>query len=180
MDFKNKPRHAFGVDTPRDMLEKLNRELNRITNSSEREDLVDHANNFALTAWHITDWVWRAAFSKNPEGVVKILSPHPDLKSRFLQSKQRSRDLFTEALTQKCSGLAICQDICNGFKHVIASSPPDREAPGATFATATFSGTEKSFPQLIIGSENGEEVEAEKVFNAVIVFWTQFMDEWNL
>lgn len=40
------------------MLAKLERELERIKQTDDRDDLVDHSFNFAVTAWHLADWLW--------------------------------------------------------------------------------------------------------------------------
>src|SRR5262249_27920023 len=43
----------------RDMLEKLRREIDRLAGSIIRQDIVDNGLNAAMTAWHLTDWVWK-------------------------------------------------------------------------------------------------------------------------
>lgn len=49
---------TFDIANSCDMLAKLERELERVTQTDDRDDLVDHTFNFAITAWHMTDWLW--------------------------------------------------------------------------------------------------------------------------
>ena len=48
------------LDNCRDMLRKLERELGRLNAATSRDDQSDHAANFALTAWHLADWVFHS------------------------------------------------------------------------------------------------------------------------
>ena len=50
---------TFALDSSRDMLEKLKREIERLAGSIIRQEVVDHGLNAAITAWHLTDWTWR-------------------------------------------------------------------------------------------------------------------------
>ena len=49
----------LGWSSPFELICKLDRELERIDNSKILDELVDHTMNFALTAYHMTDWVWK-------------------------------------------------------------------------------------------------------------------------
>ena len=49
--------YAFALGTPADLLEKLSREIERFRQDEQNQS--DHAFNFAVTAWHITDWVYK-------------------------------------------------------------------------------------------------------------------------
>ena len=44
----------LAMDSSRDMLEKLRREIERLAGSIIRQEVVDHALNAAMTAWHLT------------------------------------------------------------------------------------------------------------------------------
>ena len=50
------PPETFALDSSRDMLEKLKREIERLAGSIIRQEVVDHGLNAAMTAWHLTDW----------------------------------------------------------------------------------------------------------------------------
>ena len=49
----------LAMQSSRDMLEKLRREIDRLAGSIIRQEIVDHGLNAAMTAWHLTDWAWK-------------------------------------------------------------------------------------------------------------------------
>jgi hypothetical protein len=53
------PPPTFAINSSRDMLEKLKREIERLAGSIIRQEIVDHGVNAAMTAWHLTEWTWR-------------------------------------------------------------------------------------------------------------------------
>src|SRR5262245_23870589 len=53
------PPKTFAMQSSRDVLEKLRREIDRLAGPIIRQDIVDNGLNAAMTAWHLTDWVWR-------------------------------------------------------------------------------------------------------------------------
>jgi hypothetical protein len=50
--------NAFGLQSSRDMLMKLEREMERLASANSQLDVIDHGLNVAMTAWHLVDWVW--------------------------------------------------------------------------------------------------------------------------
>jgi hypothetical protein len=40
------------------MRDKLERELERLASATDRDELVDYGLNAAVTAWHLTEWIW--------------------------------------------------------------------------------------------------------------------------
>ncbi len=174
---------AFGIDTPADMLRKLQRELNRVAEASFiKQDLTDFGLNCALTAWHISDWVWQHRFKDDPEALKTLLSRYPKLLERSNEYG------FKEYLTRQCPELALCQDIANGFKHVAAIPLNTRQAKGAddTTASATtalglygYVADGESY-RLKISSPDGKSCDGVNAFNEVVRFWTQFMAEHGL
>ena len=94
---------STALESPRDMLSKLQRELNRLANASaDHAAVVDHGTNAAWTAWHITDWVWKAKF-KQDEVARKAL------ESEFIDLPSEGRKRFNECLARACPGLALCR-----------------------------------------------------------------------
>src|SRR5258708_34534766 len=53
------PPKTFAINSSRDMLEKLKREIGRLAGSIIRQEIIDHGLNAAMTAWHLTEWTWR-------------------------------------------------------------------------------------------------------------------------
>ena len=197
---RTEARTAFGITTPSDMLAKLKREVNRVADASFLHDeLVDHGNQCAITAWHITDWVWRARFENDTVAQDDLVAPDSNLRKK---GGGKYRDIprwFKEYLTRECPELALCQDIANGFKHVIATIPERRESPGVVNVTASASVApsevfelghsvlgyaglggpgftpEGTMYRLKIEDSHGIRHDAVDVFNRVVAFWNRFL-----
>ena len=94
------PGKTFAIDSSRDMLEKLKREIERLSSSMIRQEVVDHGLNAAMTAWHLTDWTWR-----------EIQDSTPRLRSLTASAGTRIRELkqFQEFVKKDCAELAYCE-----------------------------------------------------------------------
>lgn len=103
--------HVFRMSSARDMLRKLERELRRLKDAGpDRHDRVDAAINFALTAWHITDWIW----------LLHEAEIQKDLEVQSLRE-------FQNRLKKRRRELAVMDIIANAFKHGgTAHVRPDR------------------------------------------------------
>jgi len=96
------------MNSSRDMLEKLRREIDRLAGSIIRQEIVDHGLNAAMTAWHLTDWVWREiqGSTRRPTLTAKAGAPIRELKQ------------FQELVKRNCAELAYCEDIAISTKHL--------------------------------------------------------------
>src|ERR1700741_3727609 len=94
------PPETFALDSSRDMLEKLKREIERLAGSIIRQEVVDHGLNAAMTAWHLTDWTWR-----------EIQDSTPRLRTLTARAGTRVRELkqFQEFVKRNCTELAYCE-----------------------------------------------------------------------
>lgn len=132
------PFPSVALGAPSDMLAKVKRELNRAADASFQPlNLVDHYFNCALTAWHLTDWVWRARFEGNAAHQDELVAPDSPARMRKGAKNGRPPAWFKEHLTGMCEELAYCQDVANGFKHVVAIAPKSRTAPSVVKTTAS-------------------------------------------
>jgi hypothetical protein len=118
--------NVFGMNEPQHMWAKLAWELQHLTTSmSVWEDSgpypepIFRAFNTAVTAWHISDWLWQS----KPE--IRLV-----LKKRFgLSGKETSRGIkkglkrFQDAIAKESRALHICREIANGSKHIRKSQP---------------------------------------------------------
>src|SRR5262245_56502036 len=84
------------------MLEKLKREIERLAGSIIRQEVVDHALNAAMTAWHLTDWTWREIQGSIPR--LRTFTARAGTPIR--ESKQ-----FQEFVKRNCAELAYCEGI---------------------------------------------------------------------
>ncbi len=61
---------VLGWGSPFEMSCKLENEITRMREAKELRDFVEHTMNFALTAYHMIDWVWEAVH-RNAKGTFE-------------------------------------------------------------------------------------------------------------
>jgi hypothetical protein len=105
---------TLAINSSRDMLEKLRREMDRLAGSIIRQEIVDHGLNAAMTAWHLTDWVWREiqGSTRRPTLTASAGAPIRELKQ------------FQELVKRNCAELAYCEGIAISTKHFTFSKLP--------------------------------------------------------
>ena len=105
---------TLAMQSSRDMLEKLRREIDRLAGSIIRQEIVDHGLNAAMTAWHLTDWAWREiqGSSRLPTLSARAGTPIRELKQ------------FQELIKRNCAELAYCEGIAISTKHFAFSKLP--------------------------------------------------------
>ena len=105
---------TLAMQSSRDMLEKLKREIDRLAGSIIRQEIVDHGLNAAMTAWHLTDWAWREiqGSTRLPTLTASAWAPIRDLKQ------------FQELVKRNCAELAYCEGIAISTKHFAFSKLP--------------------------------------------------------
>jgi hypothetical protein len=108
------PPKTFAINSSRDMLEKLKREIERLAGSIIRQEVVDHGLNAAMTAWHLTDWTW------------KEIKDSSRLRSLTARARMQIRELkqFQEFVKRDCPDLAYCEGIAVSTKHFGFSKLP--------------------------------------------------------
>jgi hypothetical protein len=109
------PPKTFAINSSRDMLEKLKREIERFAGSIIRQEVVGHGLNAAMTAWHLTDWTWR-----------EIQGSIPRLRSLTARAGKPIKELkqFQEFVKRNCAELAYCEGIAVSTKHFAFSKLP--------------------------------------------------------
>ena len=90
--------HTFALETCRDVLGKLEWEIDGLEQEQDMPALAFRAFNCAVTAWHLSDWVWKALGGRR--------RAWGDDEENF---KRDCRD--------KCPALAHCWLIANASKH---------------------------------------------------------------
>jgi hypothetical protein len=134
--------------TAADFLEKLDREIARVRGASQTADVIDHATNAAMTAWHLVDWVWHDIDKDKAADPFRLLAKIAGKPVRSLQEFQT----FVRAAS---SDVCYCESIAVSTKHFGSSGPEfssdveqrteeTHDAQNATALTFTFShlGTE--------------------------------------
>jgi hypothetical protein len=169
------------------MLNKLTRELTRIGRATgDRDSLGDHAVNFALTAWHLVDWVW----SEMRKDYALRLSLAKEIGCA---PGEFGRDQFAGWCVKSCPGLEACQVIATATKHVRC----DEEiiVAAGTLSARVSSGEDITYrldeSRLGVGALapapaaercwvakveiGGRQEYAIPIFERVVAFWTQFV-----
>ena len=166
--------HTFRMWSVHDIFRKLGREKSRlekaVSDGSDRADQVDAAINFAITAWHMTEWVWGQHQCK--------------LKKNFGISKLSD---FQDKLRRQCSDLAVCDVIANAAKHggsahKMGSRPDVRTILIAHPFADDAAGVELMAVQAdrkwsLEIKVNGTTRDAIELFSGVFFFWHKFIQK---
>jgi hypothetical protein len=179
---RNTMNYAYDLKTPVDLLHKLRREYTRFV--SGHRNVSDHAFNFAITAWHIVDWVWEIANT-------------PDSGVTLPQVFKNAAD-FGKWIAEQSEEMTVCRDLCHGAKH-FRRRDPSKSVVADTTAQATvilaesivIGGLEsrkkpvKPTPRvdhelLVRRSDTDEWQRADWLFVAVIDFWFEFFEDSGL
>jgi hypothetical protein len=161
---------TFTLDKPRDLLAKARREQARLSDAlrtQDRTSIADSLFNFAVTAYHVQDWLKASASA----------SYSPTQVDAYLQADQ-------------C--LRLCREICTASKHHKLSAAP-KDAKDISFsATGTFVipsldpnnvklelVTSPSFTVRVVAFD-GSRYEASDFAAHVIQAWEQFFTQWGI
>jgi hypothetical protein len=87
------------IDRTEALYRKLERTFHRRPEYGQYQ--VDWVFDFAVTAWHLVDWVAR------------------EPKARDKTSMQAEQ----QRLKNQCPELAVCEQVCNGAKHLVLDNP---------------------------------------------------------
>jgi len=187
------PKQSFDIDGCRTMYRKLEHEFG-LCRSNDREHLSGHLVNFAMTAYHLIEWVW------------EDLEHQPATKNKVaaalgIPTNQFTKNAFVVHVMHACPGMEVCQAIANGTKHVeydgprkvrqvetfVSSGPSHIEAgvtdaenvvliPRATtpMEMTVFSGT----PKVIVDGVKSGDV--REIFDQVLQWWTDFIYGHNI
>jgi hypothetical protein len=147
--------YSFEVKSAFDLFKKLEFEYIGFLNNKCSSF---HAINFALTAWHIIDWLH--------EEEIKY------------KSTSVSFNKFRDEIVEKCGSLKIMRDIANGSKHaVISRYTPEvksSELKLGLFESGLFEEGLFEGDELIIEIENDQKIIFESIASEIIKFWTNF------
>ncbi len=113
------PAKVFDLATPAHVYWKLLWELSNLKRSEASENEPDnsnlesayHAYNFAVTAWHLVDWVWAAADATFREHLSKYFDNVP----------MATKGNLFGAIATRYRAIHVCGQIANGSKHYIAA-----------------------------------------------------------
>ena len=167
--------HVFRMRSVHEIFAKLHREKRRFekagSNNEGRKDQVDAAVNFAITAWHMIDWVWHRR--------------EHELREYFGVSSLRE---FQDEMRRQCPDLAVCDVIANALKHGgTAHTREDRPEietvliaePVAEGAAGVELDAEVADPKWSLNIRvNGRTEDPHAVFYRVFGFWHKFIQRY--
>ena len=157
-------------------LEKLGREIKRLEESEDRDNVIeidfndchDSVFNTAVTGWHVIDWTFQ-----NDPSISDNDKTNKETFGKF--RKDREKD---------CPELSLCGDIANKVKHAEITRPrtsdgrTDMETTGQTFIGMEISekGIRTSVQKCAI-LLNGER--AVDVFIRVFDYWSDYLKSYT-
>ncbi|WP_375787727.1 hypothetical protein ACE10Z_09730 [Bradyrhizobium sp. Pha-3] len=155
----------FGIETPVQLYAKLVQEFD---DACEAPGSGRHAMNFAITAYHLTEWVWKD-FLKEDEAKRRELGIGKSIES------------FKGWIAEKSIWTAQMQDLANGSKHFQAKGLPIHRhvvGPLNTAAFNTLAFNEVTVTLMVdMGELDGRPhfVPATHLFEVVLRFWRDFL-----
>jgi hypothetical protein len=114
--------NVFGMNEPQHMLMKLYTEIQSLTESLSVWTKTDGfpkplfiAWNTAVTAWHITDWLWASR-----QATRDLLSKRYKFEYNEVTQSGRENGLraFQKVICEECRELKACEEIANASKHM--------------------------------------------------------------
>jgi hypothetical protein len=122
--------NVFGMNEPQHMLTKLYIEIQDLSNSlsvwTKSESFprpIFIAWNAAVTAWHITDWLWASKLAAREKISKQFAFTYNE---GSISGREKGLTAFQLAVREACRELHICREICNASKHMrLKSNDPD-------------------------------------------------------
>jgi hypothetical protein len=175
--------NVFGMDHPQHMFTKLAWELNALMDSMsvwKDNEAAPHslfmAFNTAITAWHVTDWLWQ----HRPETRTKLATKFQFVFEETPTGIKRGLEKFQDAVVLHCDELRVCREIATGSKHMRKNKVDPNIKAQAVWAKAV-DGVGLAKPGDLVMSlritHNDKEVDAELAFIEAFGFWEKLMTE---
>jgi len=118
---------VLGWDSPFDIACKLEREMERMQETESLRDFVEHTMNFALTAYHMTDWVWDALQREPADGEVNF---ERDSWTAVIGYKPETLSEVRSWAISQCPELEYCRQL--SFGHLRSRADCNRAARRAS------------------------------------------------
>lgn len=180
--------NIFLFNNCRQMFAKLHWELEQLQNSMKPNDdlggprhVAYAAFNFAVTAWHLTDWSLGEVFEHRLDDIhAALVAPVPSDISKLDIGEKRRR--ITKVLMEKFDCFRLCHDLANGDKHRGLSRPQCAHLSARInwHPVKTSNRLDDLVGFSISISENGNEVDAVDLFEEVAATWQQLLLRWGL
>ena len=164
MTTETKGQKAFELRDARDLIQKLSWEL---TNLFCRERAVIavcqyHAFNCAVTAWHISDWLWHDLSPATKDEIFNTTGV-----------RLKTYDNFRDYIIRESHALRLCHQIANGSKHYLLKNTD------SSVSAKISDGEGNAYGNPII-TEGAIEHDAQRVFYEAMFWFQRFINEWNV
>lgn len=156
--------YSFEIKKPSDFLKKLH--IEQIRYQADTLSSVD-AMNFAWTAWHLTEWVWKGHLESNRQSAFTSVNSTADFKNY---------------VCNHCPEMRIMRDIANGSKHFRL----DRNNPKVQGTELHMGSFDNSFSRafdistLDVVLDDSSLVYFEDTIQPVIDFWDNFFATYSI
>jgi hypothetical protein len=180
---------VFMLKNPAHMLTKLHWEIYNLKKTlSEQPEHIGHihapaycAFNCAVTAWHMTDWIWQSSSSNHRLDILQSLG--------VPAGKDDEKDFaaFCNAVRSESRPLHICRQIATGSKHMIVSKYPDpaiRAETGLEITPARAGSMRAgdplaTFAYRLVISDGESKHNAVQVFTGAFKSWERSLGNWG-
>jgi hypothetical protein len=156
----------FGITTPVQLYVKLVQEFDDFCDSPGSGR---HAMNFAITAHHMTEWVWKDFLKEDVA------------KQQELSIAKKDINTFRAWIAEKSIWTAQMQDLANGSKHFQSKGLPVERRIAGPYNTAAYNtiayNEVRSYLVVNMGELEGRPyfIPATHLFEAVLRFWRDFL-----
>jgi hypothetical protein len=171
---------AFGVHTPRELLERAQHEVRQLEQAVEayfmseedgKHKIGSSANTCAGSLWNLVDWLANSTDTVTRAALARV----------GLMSKEAIRD----HVKNSSSSLALCWELTNGYKHCELEGHTLRESQ---IDKADLSAPSSLPPDHILGyrfipkikTNDGKNLPALQVYKDALSFWDSFFKHLGL
>ena len=158
---------AFGLRGCRCLLEKLRYETSTL-NTTARHDVTGRAYiafNCAVTAWHMTDWVWAELDQTQRENVQTLART----KCKLVATKPWPLQVHAR---RSSPSLKLCWSLANGSKHFVLHNPPN-------VSTRMTDGEGVDYGNPVVNVDGKEEWVGDVLCKASL-WWETFLTDWHV
>jgi hypothetical protein len=172
------------------MLQKLAWEVEQLRKVEGHLDIrcVYQSINCALSAWHMTDWVFQFMTDAQREKytpqsaeqlLVKIAAATPDTPKWFKlrdDLSQAQLRIFRARAQQASPAVRICRYIADASKHRHLTSKPDHRLHATVINWQPNGGGEWTLPLVI---DHGKEYRMPQLMESAHRFWSRYV-HWQM
>lgn len=163
--------HVIALSTTTHLYYKLMWEVKGVKRDKDHRTAAYRAFNCAITAWHLSDWIWDETRDSNEDFAQEFGHPVRELEE------------FQEALRGQCRELRLCYWIATGSKHRNVRPRKKPEAPVRAEQVWIELGDARGGPArygtVAFISDGQERIRAATVFERAKDFWRGFLQRWG-